>query len=167
MKRILLFVAVLLVSTPVWAESLTITVNPMGRACYTPEEAEAEQGVRIHSELMVIGLNCQHMTPPGWQNFYLQYQGITRKHSSLISGYERTLINHYAQNGRPDATRALDDLRTTFANKVSTDAALMRPDIFCSKYAPRIPKVDKMSASEFRQWASNYQGQRLTEPMCQ
>ena len=36
-----------------------------GRQCYTHEEAEAEQGIRIHSELMVIALNCQHMTPHG------------------------------------------------------------------------------------------------------
>ena len=30
-------------------------------ACYSRKEAEAEQGIRIHSELMVIGLNCAHM----------------------------------------------------------------------------------------------------------
>ena len=27
-------------------------------SCYSSKEAEAEQGIRIHSELMVIGLNC-------------------------------------------------------------------------------------------------------------
>ncbi len=137
-----------------------------GRQCYTKEEAEAEQAIKIHSELMVIALNCQHMTPRGWKNFYQQYQEITARNSSLISNYENILITYFALAGKPNAERAFHDLRTNFANKVSTDAAQMRPDIFCATFAPRLPKVDKMSAADFRAWAATPSGQ-LTRPLCQ
>ena len=136
-----------------------------GRQCYTPEEAEAEQGIRIHSELMVIALNCQHMTPRGWRNFYVQYQEITARNANLIGGYENILINYFALAGKPNPERAFHDLRTSFANKVSTDAAQMRPDIFCSQFAPRLPKVDKMSTADFKAWASNIN--TVSKPMCQ
>lgn len=138
-----------------------------GRQCYTPEEAEAEQGIRIHSELMVIALNCQHMTPRGWKNFYQQYQEITARNSSLIHGYEETLINYFALAGRPNAERAFHDMRTDFANKVSTDAARMRPDIFCANYAPRIPKVAQMSTAEIKNWAAGVNPSHpASRPMC-
>lgn len=137
------------------------------RTCYTPAEAEAEQGIRIHSELMVIALNCQHMTPKGWKNFYQQYQEITNRHSNLIGGYENVLINYFALAGKQNPERAFHDLRTNFANKVSTDAARMRPDIFCSQYAPRLPKVDQMSARDFQAWAGNLNnGHPVSKPMC-
>ncbi|PZO86777.1 MAG: hypothetical protein DI626_05600 [Micavibrio aeruginosavorus] len=137
-----------------------------GRKCYSPAEAEAEQGIRIHSELMVIALNCQHMTPRGWKNFYQQYQQITARNASLIGGYEETLINYFALSGNPNPERSFHDLRTAFANKVSTDAARMRPDIFCANYAPRLPKVDKMSTPEIKAWAASYQPGQISAPLC-
>lgn len=150
--RVLLFaMAILLISAPAFA-----------KGCYTPAEAEAEQAIRIHSELMVIGLNCQHMTPRGWKNFYTQYREITSKNQSLLSGYEKTLIS---ANGGSE--RSIHDMRTAFANKTSTDSARMRPDVFCATYAPRIPKVAQMSRDEFKQWAAtSAQSQNSTKPMC-
>jgi hypothetical protein len=138
-----------------------------GRSCYTVEEAEAEQGIRIHSELMVIALNCQHMTPSGWKNFYQQYQEITARNASLIGGYENILISYFALAGAPNPERAFHDMRTAFANKVSTDAARMRPDIFCATYAPRLPKVDKMSTADIKAWAMMKEpGYPTSRPMC-
>ena len=139
---VLLFSAMMIMTSPAWAKS-----------CYSPVEAEAVQGLRIHSELMVIGLNCQHMTPRGWKNFYQQYKEITNNNADLFAGYEETLIHHFANEGDRNPEGRLHDLRTTLANKVSTDAAKMRPDIFCATYAPRIPKVAQMSRDQLRQWA--------------
>ena len=154
MRQLFIFITVLLVAMQAQA------------ACYTAEEAEAEQGIRIHSELMVIGLNCQHMTPKGWKNFYQQYREITNRNSDLFSNYEQTLINYYSRTGS-GGERKLHDLRTGFANKVSTDAAEMRPDIFCATYAPRIPKVAQMSRAELKQWAvTSSQSQPLTQAVC-
>ena len=135
--------------------SLLISQSAFAK-CYTFAEAEAEQGIRIHSELMVIGLNCQHLGPRDRKNLYLQYKEFTQKHASLIRGYENTLINFFRQNGKSDPERAMHDMRTNFANKISTDAAVMRPDAFCAYYAPRIPRASKMSTTQVRTWASTF-----------
>ena len=131
------------------------------KSCYSPAEAEAENAIRIHSELMVIGLNCQHMTPRGWKNFYQEYREITARHQDLFSGYERTLIS---ANGGSE--RKIHDMRTSFANQTSTDIARMRPDVFCSTYSQRIPKVGQMSREEFKQWAASSANGRSTKPLC-
>ncbi len=161
MKKILLIAACLLVSTPAFAVEYI-------KSCFSPAEAEAEQGIRIHSELMVIGLNCQHMTPRGWKNFYLQYREISAKHGPLIAGYESTLINHFSDIGIQNPEGRLNDLRTVFANKVSIDAAKMRPDIFCATFAPRLPQVSKMTTAELKDWAaSTYRTVGTSEPLCE
>ncbi len=170
MKRIALCFALCLLSVPALAQMRVGVGVPglAGRQCYTQQEAEAEQGIRIHSELMVIALNCQHMTPRGWKNFYQQYQEITARNANLIGGYENVLISYFAVAGAPNPERAFHDMRTNFANKVSTDAARMRPDIFCATYAPRLPKVDKMSTAEIQAWAATYEpGHPPSKPLCQ
>lgn len=136
--------------------------------CYTQAEAEAEQGIRIHSELMVIGLNCQHMTPRGWKNFYQQYREITANNSDLFANYEDTLISYFAREGISNPEGRLHDFRTELANKVSTDAAQMRPDIFCATYAPRIPKAALMTQDDLRRWAGTFHGTHpVSHPICQ
>lgn len=157
MRIFLLIMVFITLSSPAFAAA----------GCYNAQEAEAEQGIRIHSELMVIGLNCQHMTPSGWKNFYQQYREITTRHKDLFSQYEETLISFNSRNGSKNAERQLHDMRTNFANKTSTDAAKMRPDVFCANYAPRIPKVAQMSRAELKQWAaSTATSQRLSKPIC-
>ena len=144
--------------------ALALLVTPslaQAKSCYTAAEAEAENAIRIHSELMVIGLNCQHMTPAGWKNFYQEYREITQRHQGLFSDYEKVLIK---ANGGSE--RKIHDLRTSFANQTSTDAAKMRPDVFCANFAPRIPKVGQMSREELRQWAVSSSNNRSTKPLC-
>jgi hypothetical protein len=146
---------------------MTISAPALANSCYSTKEAEAEQGLRIHSELMVIGLNCQHMTPRGWKNFYQEYREITARNKALFHQYEETLINHYSQSGAGNAERKIHTMRTNFANKISTNAAQMRPDVFCANFAPRIPKVAQMSQQELRQWAvSAAATQPQSKPVC-
>ena len=134
---------------------LLMTTNANAK-CYTMAEAEAEQGIRIHSELMVIGLTCQHLGPRDRKNLYMQYKDFTQDHGSLLRGYENTLINYFKQSGKKDPERAMHDMRTNFANKISKDAATMRPDAFCAYYAPRIPRAASMNDGEVRTWAATF-----------
>lgn len=152
--RIILFLLILIVAAPAHS------------ACYTPEEAEAEQGIRIHSELMVIALNCQHLSPVGQQNLYVQYKHFTAAHQDLIAGYDATLLRHFQREGG-NAEAQLHDLHTRFANDISIQSARQRPDIFCARYARRIPAALQFSRQQMEEWASTpYPGHNLTRPLC-
>lgn len=163
MKFLALLLAVTLLSSTAIAE----TRIRVGADCYTPLEAEAEQGVRIHSELMVISLNCQHLTPPGQENLYAQYRKFTAKNAALFSTYEMLLIKHFKQRGDSDPEREMHTLRTMYANKISKDAAVMRPDAFCSAYMPRIQKASTMDQGQLHKWASTFfPGFGPSRPIC-
>ncbi|MCB1556174.1 MAG: hypothetical protein KDJ15_02555 [Alphaproteobacteria bacterium] len=135
-------------------------------ACYTAAEAEAEQGIRIHSELMVIGLNCQGMQTRG-KNLYAQYREFSAAHGDLFAAYEDRLLGYFRKRGDADPEASLNTLRTAFANKISLDAAKMRPDLFCNHYGSRIPKVAGMDRATLRKWASTvYPGHPVSQPLC-
>jgi hypothetical protein len=143
--------------------ALVLALPAHAAPCYTAEQAAAEQAIRIQSELMVVGLNCQHLaTGPGGQNLYAAYRGFAAQHDDLFAGYEATLQR--ALGGGQEALRAL---RTDLANGVSRDAAVMRPDRFCARYAPRIAAATAMDADTLRRWiATPYASHPPTRPLC-
>lgn len=157
MKRLLILVlAMISFSTPASAG-----------ACYSQYEAEAEQGIRIHSELMVIGLNCQHMGKRHGDNLYMTYRQFTADYADLFSSYESALLAYFQKNGDKNPEATLNTLRTNFANKISDDAAKMRPDVFCSTYAPRIEKAAQMNEQQLRSWAGTiYPSHPVSRPVC-
>lgn len=138
------------------------------KSCYTMDEAEAEQGVRIHSELMVIGLNCQHMAKAGNKNLYHAYREFSAANGRVFAEYETRLLHYFNRTGARDPEASLNKLRTDFANKISLDAAKMRPDMFCAKYAPRIQKVSTMDQMKLRKWAATFfPSHPVTHPVCE
>ncbi len=142
--------------------------NPAyARACYSNAEAEAEQGIRIHSELMVIGLNCQTMGQRAGMNLYGDYRKFTAANADLFAKYEKILMAHFSKNGGGKPESQLNTLRTGFANKISNDAASMRPDVFCSRYAPRITQASAMDKTDLRKWASTFhKSHPVSKPLC-
>ena len=148
---------------------LGLWVLLMGTAmagCYEKAEMEAEQGLRIHSELMVISLNCQHMSHKRG-NLYILYREFTCKHQALFSDYERRLISYYQRQGVRNPERKLHNMRTQLANQVAQDAAKMRPDIFCRTYSNRIPEAMQLDTRQVRQWAETvHPGRKLSQPVC-
>ena len=53
------------------------------------------------------------------------------------------------------------------AAKISNDVASMRPDVFCSRYAPRITKASSMGQMDVRRWASTfYKSHPVSKPLC-
>lgn len=146
---------------------LLILSQPAFAGCYTQAEAEAEQAIRIHSELMVIGLNCQHLTPAGQTNLYQSYRKFTDNHYSLFSQYEKTILGYYSRTKTKNPESALNALRTEFANKIALDVAKMRPDLFCQHYMPRIRRASTMSDDDIRKWAATfYPGHPTLKPLC-
>lgn len=152
--RYLLLVLMLMFSTSVYAN------------CYSSAEFEAEQGLRIHSELMVIALNCDR-TKYARGNLQIQYRDFTRQHQDLIFGYEQTLKNYYKRSGAYNPEKQINDLRTELANKISNDAARMRPNVFCKVYGSRIADALGMSRKKLKRWASTpFSNHPVSRPIC-
>lgn len=151
-----------------FALSVFLTVPALAaNSCYTTPEAEAEQGIRIHSELMVIGLNCQHMYKANGKNLYSAYRSFTSDNIKLFADYERSLMEYFRRTGASDPESQLNSMRTVFANKIANDSARMRPDQFCKHYAGRIEKVSGMSQNEIKKWAATfYPSHPTTKPIC-
>ncbi len=148
--------------------SVFFFTSPVRAACYSPAQAEAEQGIRIHSELMVIGLNCQQIGMRHGINLYGQYREFTAKHGDLFAQYESILLDYFSKSGEQKPEASLNTLRTTYANKISNEAANMRPDVFCSNYAERILKTADLDNNAVRKWASTpYQNHPVSQPLCE
>lgn len=144
-----------------------ITAPTLAGQCYSPQQAEADQGIRIHSELMVIGLNCQQIGARYGLSLYSDYRKFTARHADLFAGYEDRMLKFFRSRGDAKPETSLNTLRTNYANKISKDAAGMRPDIFCAKYAPRIEQASKMSTREVQKWAATmYPSHPVSYPLC-
>ena len=134
-------------------------------ACYGAREFEAEQGLRIHSELMVIGLTCIKM--PQGQDLYRKYQHFTVKNARLISGYETDMINYYGRKGVRSPEQRFHTLRTDIANEISRRAIKMSTLRFCRQFSPHIDQALAMDQQQLRQWAQHvWPSQPTTEPVC-
>lgn len=134
-------------------------------ACYSAKEIEAEQGVRIHSELMVIGLTCIKM--PQGQELYRKYHTFTNKNSRLIAGYETDLIAYYNKQGVGSPEQKLHTLRTNLANEISRRAITMSTLSFCRKFASNLDQALAMDQQRLRKWAQRTSTtQPVSEPVC-
>lgn len=134
--------------------------------CYTAEQLEAEQGLRIHSELMVIALNCQAAKSNG-SNLYGQYESFTRKHEKLLGSYESTIMSVFRADGIKNPESKLNDFRTSLANRIANEAVRLQTNVFCRAYGPRIQQALNMSEANFRTWAQTvFAGYPLTRPVC-
>lgn len=134
--------------------------------CYGPDELEAEQGIKIHSELMVIGLTCQN-TAQG-AALYAKYRQFTAANSTLIAEYEDNLISFFARTGVPAPEKALHTLRTKLANKISLHAADMQANEFCRRFSGRLDKAVAMSEDDIRKWAGTvWPNHPASKPLCE
>lgn len=136
-----------------------------GKGCLDGEEYEAEQGLRIHSELMVIGLTCEKM--PEWPGIYADYKRFTLKNEQLIGGYENRMIQLFRQDGLSKPDKELHNLRTRLANNLSRQAITMSTKTFCDTYGSRVKQALAMDSGKVRQWAQQVWADNPTsQPMC-
>jgi hypothetical protein len=145
---------VLLFSSSAWAQG-----------CYTPREVEAEQAIRIHSELMVIGLTCMNM--PQGPVMYQKYERFTQKNHVLLAAYEEDLITYYRNAGYANPEKQIHTLRTNLANQISQHAITMSISTFCQTFGPRVDKALQMDQQKIRRWAQHsFSGSPTSQPMC-
>jgi hypothetical protein len=109
-------------------------------ACYSPKEAAAEQAIRLHSEVMVVGLSCA--VAMGDANLFAKYVDFTSRNAPDLRQHEQAMINFFAHHGEGNAKRRFDNWRTSIANAVSTRAALTSTQLYCNE------KRDLMTATD-------------------
>ncbi len=116
--------------------------------CYSVPEFAAEQGIRLHTELMVIGLTCQHLDVPGQMSLFNQYKQFTLKHQARIQEWEKNLVAYYKRTTKGNATRGFDSFRTRLANETSQRAIALTTPVFCGTHAPLVAQAMAASLAE-------------------
>jgi hypothetical protein len=145
--------------------AILLSTPAYSAGCYTAREVEAEQALRIHSELMVIGLTCMNM--PQGMAMYQKYQRFTQKNQVLLASYETELISYYRRAGYDSPEKQLHTLRTNLANQISEHAITMSISTFCRSYGTRVDKALAMDQQKIRRWAQfSFAGSPTSQPMC-
>ena len=133
---------VLATSTSAWAKP----------ACYSAAEYDAEQAVRLHTELMVIGLTCNAIEAD--RKLFAKYQQFTTKNRTSLLNWEKILIGHFSQTGKSNPTRQFDDFRTVVANEVAQRSALLTPPVFCQTHSDIVDQALSLSDSDLKRYLS-------------
>lgn len=153
-NKIIILLSAFMIALPSWANAAS---------CYNAAQLEAEQGLRIHSELMVIALNCTQIQP----GLNKQYENFTKANFGLIQGYEDTIKSVFRADGIADPEAEINGFRTQLANRIAGEAIRLQPNVFCRAYGDRIAQAINMPREKFRKWAKTvFPGYPLTRPVC-
>ncbi|CAO3374891.1 hypothetical protein [Azospirillum argentinense] len=117
-------------------------------ACYSRAEHAAEQTIRMHTEMMVVGLTCMQVNPE--KKPFNLYQDFTVKNRSLISSSEASMIDHFRKKGGGNATRQFDMFRTELANEVSRRAAVIGTGLYCANFVDRSKAAMDLTPDDLR-----------------
>jgi len=136
-----------------------------GNRCYGPEQAKAEQILRLHSELMVITVTCKRAS--NGRDLGSAYTGFTRKHVSTIKKAEAALIDFYEVAYGGKGIDRLDRLRTKLANEFGQLVADESAPRFCGKRQDMVISMYDSPPRSLEQAAlRRYAAARTQVPLC-
>ncbi len=118
-------------------------------ACYSPAEAEAEQLLRLHSELMVITVTCK--TGSQGQDLVRAYTGFTRARITELHDAEQTMARYYRAHGGGNGVAQLDTLRTKLGNEFGQRIADESAPVWCGAYRDKVLLFRAASAGQVRE----------------
>jgi hypothetical protein len=122
-------------------------------ACYSAAEYDAEQAVRLHTELMVIGLTCNAIEAD--RKLFSKYQQFTTKNRASLMNWEKVLIGHFREIDKSNPTRKFDDFRTVVANEIAQRSALLTPPVFCQTHSDIVDQALALSDSDLKRYLSD------------
>ncbi|HYD31260.1 MAG TPA: hypothetical protein VEB64_10460 [Azospirillaceae bacterium] len=135
-------------------------------ACYTKGEYEAEQAVRFHTEMMLVGLTCKDVMPE--KNLFVKYREFTNRHRGNLMQWEKVLIEHFRRNYGGNATRQFDTFRTEMANQMSRRAASITSSQYCGLLGNGAVDAMDMSGDDFKMLAGEDVIMRMAgKPPCE
>ncbi|MDR3423650.1 MAG: hypothetical protein P4M13_01030 [Alphaproteobacteria bacterium] len=118
-------------------------------ACYAPTQMEAEQWLRLHSELMVITLTCGQGS--GGQDLPTAYGRFTQNNIGVLHNAEQTMIAWYKKTGKGNPVARLDHLRTRLGNEFGQKVADMTAPNFCAAYRDKVWQLASAPVDEVDQ----------------
>jgi hypothetical protein len=134
-------------------------------ACYSTAEYDAEQAVRLHTELMVIGLTCNAIEAD--RKLFSKYQQFTTKNRTSLMNWEKVLIGHFREIDKSNPTRRFDDFRTVVANEIAQRSALLTPPVFCQTHSDIVDHALALSESDLKRFLSEVKGNEIgVAPPC-
>jgi hypothetical protein len=133
------------IASPAMAKSSAHTAGTAG-ACYTPDQMQAEQLIRLHSELMDIMVTCR--TDSNGTDLGHEYSDFTQKNRNAIIGAESTMTAYYKSHHGGSEPHDVDRLRTMLANAYAQKAADMSSSAFCGQYRDMVTKFDQSSSAD-------------------
>lgn len=105
-------------------------------SCYSPVEIQAEELLRLHSELMVITVSC-HQGSNG-ESLVPAYTKFTRDNIDDLSKAESVMKSYYKSKNGGDGTAQLDELRTKLGNEFGQAIADMSAPAYCDLYRDKV-----------------------------
>ncbi|MER2519236.1 MAG: hypothetical protein ABTQ34_00930 [Bdellovibrionales bacterium] len=111
------------------------------KACYSPIEVQAEELLRLHSQLMVITVTC-HQGSNG-ENLVSAYTGFTRDNIDDLHQAEAIMKSHYKARHGGDGIAQLDVLRTKLGNEFGQIIADMSAPAFCDFYRDKVTALSR------------------------
>lgn len=131
--------------------------------CYSPQEIEAEQTLRLHSELMVITVTC-HRGSRG-EDLVRAYTGFTRNNIDRLRQAEAAMTAYYKKNYGGDGVERLDRLRTLLANEYGQQIADESAPSFCKSRRDKVLVMHRANNSALSGEILQISG-RNYEPPC-
>lgn len=142
--------------------------GPATPACYNRAEYAAEQMMRLHTEMMVVGLTCRTVVPE--KKPFDLYQDFSIKNRALLSNSEASLIAFYKRSGGGNATRQFDMFRTELANEISRRAATIGIPQYCANFVDRSAAAKDLTPEDLRILTTDEKGAGLmhlaSRPLC-
>lgn len=155
MRKLLAALILVSLSSPAFAD---------GR-CYSAKEMEAEQLLRLHSELMVITVTCKQSSTG--RDLVRAYTGFTRNNIGQLHDAEQVLIEHYKTVYGGQGVSRLDTLRTKLANEFGQKIADVSAPVYCAQRRDKVIEMyDSPPVSLQRASLEAYADSANYEPVC-
>jgi len=132
------------------AEKKAAEKKPAHSACPSAAAAEAEQGIRFMTDVMVVSSACQDTV----------YAEFRLRNQEAIRAYQKTMIAHFHGN------KGFDTWNTTLANQASQKHTGLPTAEICQKDAELLKTAQGLDPAGFRHYAQTQVASMQTTPGC-
>lgn len=133
--------------------------------CYSTQEAEAEQLLRLHSELMLIALTCRQSN--SGRDLIKAYTQFTSRNVAKLHEAEAVMSRYYEKTAKGQGISRLDKLRTRLANECGQEMARESAPSYCAVRRDRAESLYDSSYPDIQLAAARlYARQRPGAPLC-